>query len=103
MVLTSMAMGGMFQNGFIGSAIGAGVSSVMGAMPGMSALEGQGGLKVIGRTAVAAISGGTASVLAGGKFADGAYSAAFFHLFNHELHRFGPVHQDAALIWVFGN
>ena len=79
-----MAMGGTFQDGFIGSAIGAGVTSALGAMPGMSALEGKGVLKVIGRTAVAAISGGTASVLAGGKFADGAYSAAFFHLFNHE-------------------
>ena len=95
--LTSMAMGGTFQDGFIGSAIGAGVSSVMGAMPGMSALEGKGVLKVIGRTAVAAISGGAASVLAGGKFADGAYSAAFFHLFNSEVHRVTETQQGVEL------
>jgi hypothetical protein len=43
---------------------------------------------------VASISGGAASVLAGGKFADGAYSAAFFHLFNYETHR---VAQEARL------
>jgi hypothetical protein len=42
---------------------------------------------IVGRTAVAAISGGAASVLAGGKFADGAFSAAFFHLFNGETSR----------------
>jgi hypothetical protein len=53
--------------------------------------------KVIGRTAVASISGGAASVLAGGKFADGAYSAAFFHLFNSEAHR---VAQEARLCSV---
>ena len=82
--LTSLAMGGTFQDGFIGSAIGAGVSTALGAIPGLDVLEGPGVAKVIGRTAVASISGGVASVLAGGKFADGAYSAAFFHLFNHE-------------------
>ncbi len=40
---------------------------------------------VAGRTAIAAVSGGVAAVATGGKFADGAYSAAFFHLFNAEL------------------
>ncbi|MCX6858368.1 MAG: hypothetical protein NTV80_26105 [Verrucomicrobia bacterium] len=84
--LMSMAMGGTFQDGLIGSAIGAGVSAVTGAVfPGLDGIEGAKGVLV--RTAIASISGGAASALAGGKFADGAYSAAFFHLFNHESGR----------------
>src|SRR5262249_16575629 len=38
------------------------------------------------RTSIAGIAGGTASVLTGGKFANGAVSAAFAHLFNQEGH-----------------
>jgi uncharacterized protein (TIGR02594 family) len=37
-----------------------------------------------GRTAASAIIGGTASALGGGKFANGAYTAAFQHLLNNE-------------------
>jgi RHS repeat-associated protein len=77
----SEALGGRFKDGFIGSLIGSGVSHMSGAMFGPV----WGRIGVIGRTAVSALSGGTASVLAGGKFADGAYSAAFFHLFNDEM------------------
>jgi hypothetical protein len=78
------AQGGSFKDGFIGSLIGAGVSAVTGAVfPGLDAIEGAKGVLI--RTDIASISGGAASALAGGKFADGAYSAAFFHLFNHEL------------------
>jgi hypothetical protein len=84
--LMSMAMGGTFKDGFIGSAIGAGVSHITGALPFMEDLQGSGAVKVIARTAIASISGGVASVLAGGKFADAAFSAAFFHVFNKELH-----------------
>jgi hypothetical protein len=39
---------------------------------------------VAARTAVAATIGGTASALSGGKFATGAITAAFLHLFNAE-------------------
>jgi hypothetical protein len=42
---------------------------------------------IAARTAIAAIGGGVGSKLAGGSFADGAYSAAFFHLFNQESRR----------------
>ena len=38
----------------------------------------------IGRTAIMAIVGGTASALGGGKFANGAISGAFVHMFNAE-------------------
>jgi hypothetical protein len=37
------------------------------------------------RTAAASIIGGTASVLGGGKFVNGAVSGAFVHLFNAEM------------------
>jgi hypothetical protein len=103
----SMAMGGTFQDGFIGSAIGAGVSVVTGYAFSQQTMESIG---IVGRTAVAAISGGAASALAGGKFADGAFSAAFFHLFNHESSRAFTVdgrvnksalQRDGADIYVF--
>lgn len=37
-------------------------------------------------TAAAAIVGGTASVVGGGKFANGAVSAAFVHMYNYQAH-----------------
>ncbi len=39
---------------------------------------------MIARTAIAAVAGGTASVLSGGKFANGAITGAMAHLFNSE-------------------
>ena len=39
---------------------------------------------VAARTAVAAVAGGTASVLSGGKFANGAITGAFAQLYNGE-------------------
>jgi RHS repeat-associated protein len=38
------------------------------------------------RTAIAAVVGGTAEALGGGKFGNGAVTATFVHLFNAELH-----------------
>jgi RHS repeat-associated protein len=79
----SEAMGGNFKDGFIGGLIGAGVSGVFGrSFSGLSE-----GIGILGRTAVASVSGGVASALAGGKFADGAFAGAFFHLFNNEINR----------------
>ena len=40
---------------------------------------------MVGRTSIMAIIGGTFAKLGGGKFANGAMSAAFVHLFNGEL------------------
>ena len=40
---------------------------------------------IVGRTVIMAVVGGTASVLGGGKFANGAMSGAFVHLFNAEM------------------
>ena len=39
---------------------------------------------MVGRTSIMAIIGGTFARLGGGKFANGALSAAFYHLFNGE-------------------
>jgi hypothetical protein len=46
-----------------------------------------GGWYIAGRTAVAALIGGTAAELAGGKFSNGAWTSALQHLFNQEAHK----------------
>ena len=79
----SAANGGSFKDGFIGGAIGFGVGLPFGGAGGM--IQGSGPGAIAARTAIAAIGGGVGSKLAGGSFADGAYSAAFNHLFNNEL------------------
>jgi hypothetical protein len=69
--------GGEFRHGFYaGFASSAASGPLHAAMPD----------SVTGRTVGAAIIGGTASALGGGKFANGAVSAAFTHLFNDEAH-----------------
>ena len=50
----------------------------------LSSIEGDGPGKVFARTAIAATAGGISAELGGGKFANGALSAAFVHLFNAE-------------------
>ena len=76
------ANGGSFKDGFIGGAIGFGVGLPFGGAGGM--IQGTDLGSIAARTTIAAIGGGVASKLSGGSFADGAYSAAFFHLFNSE-------------------
>jgi len=73
----SQIVNGDFKSGFIGGSI----SSLSG-----SYMEGGRGdsLGVSGRTVVAATAGGIAAELGGGKFGNGAMSAAFVHLFNAE-------------------
>ena len=43
---------------------------------------------IVGRTSIMAIIGGTFAKLGGGKFANGALSAAFVHLFNGEVGKY---------------
>jgi RHS repeat-associated protein len=81
----SEVSGGDFRHGFYSGFSGSIMGSIAGKIgPGYSD-------RSIGaiaqRTALAAVAGGTASVLGGGKFANGAITAAFQHLFNaeHEL------------------
>jgi hypothetical protein len=75
------AMGGKFQDGFISAAASAGFADA-GAFSGIS---GTGPAAVAGRTIGAGVVGGTVSVIGGGKFANGAYTAAFQHLLNYEV------------------
>jgi hypothetical protein len=77
----SMAQGGTFVDGFIANGVGAAAGIVTGDSPLGSVSGGEG---VFFRTAIAAAAGGTASALTGGKFANGAVTAAMAHLFNAE-------------------
>ncbi|MCS7062767.1 MAG: M15 family metallopeptidase, partial [Methylacidiphilales bacterium] len=68
-----------FMSGFIGGAIG----SAAGAFVNSIKLGGTFGLFT--RTAITAAAGGTAAMLGGGNFANGALSAAFTYLFNEAI------------------
>jgi RHS repeat-associated protein len=78
-------MGGRFMDGFLSAAAGA--SSAY--MPGLKGVMGSSGnrdpLGMFYRSMIAGAIGGTASAIGGGKFANGAYTAAFQHLVNAEL------------------
>jgi RHS repeat-associated protein len=74
------ASGGDFKSGFIGAFVGHAVGAGV-----MSKISGSGPGSILARTMVAATAGGLASKWGGGKFANGAVSAAFVHLFNSEF------------------
>ncbi|CAB5500678.1 hypothetical protein THERMOT_1288 [Bathymodiolus thermophilus thioautotrophic gill symbiont] len=73
----SQISGGNFQDGFVGGFIG--------SVAGSNMSEGGDWSDIAGRTAIAATAGGITAELGGGKFSNGARSAAFVHLFNSEL------------------
>jgi hypothetical protein len=75
--MRSAMQGGDFFEGMVSSAAAAGFSKYIN-----DNFE-----TVGGRTTAAAIIGGTAAVIGGGKFANGATSAVFMWLFNEEQHR----------------
>ena len=79
----SVAQGGNFLNGFAIGAAGEGADVGM-REAGLNNVAGDEGRYE--RAMIAGVAGGTASVLTGGKFANGAVSAAFAHLFNDEAH-----------------
>ena len=68
--------GGSFRAGFF-----SGLSSALDV-----GTKGYGGF--VGRTMIMAIVGGTAAAIGGGKFANGAISGAFVHMFNAEAMKF---------------
>jgi hypothetical protein len=81
--LTAEAQGGKFRHGFYASAASAGFDH---SPAGKSLMRsGSGASAMARRTATAAVIGGTASVLGGGKFTNGAVTSAFQHLFNQEV------------------
>jgi hypothetical protein len=80
--LSQEAMGGRFQDGFLSAAASTLLmDSGLGGM--FKGADGPTGM--LGRTAVAAVIGGTAAEIGGGKFANGAMTSAWQHLLNHEL------------------
>jgi hypothetical protein len=77
--------GGNFNDGFIGAGASAFISPAGAFMRGG---EGSGlgmGNPFLGRTATAAVMGGTATAIGGGKFANGALTAGFMHVVNDEV------------------
>ncbi|MGS2724936.1 RHS repeat-associated core domain-containing protein [Porticoccus sp. GXU_MW_L64] len=76
----SELQGGKFGHGFVS----AGLTKAFTSYIGFDYSDGS-TAAVIGRTTVAAIVGGTISELTGGKFGNGAATAAIAHLFNAEL------------------
>ncbi len=61
---------------------------------------------VMGRTTISAVVGGTASVIGGGKFANGAQTAAFAHLLNYELshvNKAAAARANSIFKFFFGN
>ncbi|MEZ5901353.1 MAG: hypothetical protein R3D51_17885 [Hyphomicrobiaceae bacterium] len=98
----SVAQGGSFETGALTGAVAAGSSLLMDSS-GVMGHSGDGNPEYIAeRTAVAAVAGGTASVLSGGKFANGAITGAFAQLYNAEGggpgmgHNGGPALEGAA-------
>ena len=81
------AGGGRFGDGALGAFSGSLLSFIPEAVAGPYGTGGEGAK--IGRMVAAAAVGGTASKLGGGKFANGAWSAAFVSRFNHEQGGFG--------------
>ncbi|ARU55667.1 hypothetical protein OLMES_1592 [Oleiphilus messinensis] len=86
----SAAQGGSFNDGFVSGAFGKAATISLSAVGiyGTDKLLGapKDGIvsKMIARTMVAAVVGGTSSRLAGGRFANGAVTASMQHLFNAE-------------------
>jgi RHS repeat-associated protein len=74
------AMGGKFQDGFLSAAASAGA----GDFGLLGDPNSTGASATASRTIRASVMGGTTSALGGGKFANGAYTAAFQHLLNVE-------------------
>ncbi len=73
--IISVAQGGRFESGFLAGAVGS-VSGKLGKFGGKKGIQ----------LTVAMALGGTASVLGGGKFSNGAVSAAFVVMFNDWRH-----------------
>jgi hypothetical protein len=74
------ATGGQFRHGFYAGFAGSALAKPVGGLaPGGR----------VGQTIAAAVVGGTASAVGGGKFGNGAVSAAFVYLFNHSAHDTG--------------
>ncbi len=75
----NVLQGGTFGHGFISAGLVKGLTPAIGSVGGLEV----GGVS-FAQAAVAAVVGGTVSKISGGKFANGAYTAAFQNLFNQQ-------------------
>ena len=82
--VSSVIQGGKFGRGFLSAGF-AKFATLKLAAAGVFKMENKDFGSVMKRTTAAAIVGGTASKLGGGKFANGAQTAAMAHLLNAEL------------------
>ena len=80
----SVVQGGKFGQGFLSAGFAKFATTSL-TNGGVFNMADRSTGNIVGRTAVAAVVGGTASELGGGKFANGARTAAFAHLVNSEL------------------
>ncbi|KZN34384.1 hypothetical protein N480_22535 [Pseudoalteromonas luteoviolacea S2607] len=84
--ISSIASGGKFGHGFVS----AGFTKMAMGNAGFN-MNNREWTAIAGRTTVAAIVGGTASAITGGKFANGARTAAMMHLVNGEARNIGSI------------
>ena len=75
----SEIQGGNFGHGFASAGL-----TKFASLRGISQIKGKGLDAILGRTLIATVVGGTVSKISGGKFSNGARTAAFAHLFNQE-------------------
>ena len=99
--ITASLQGGKFGHGFLSAGIGAGVG-------GIPALRGVSAGRVAARTVVSAVSAGTVSEITGGKFANGAMTAAFFSLVSSAAQRanrpnFNEMSDQELVDWIHEN
>ena len=73
--------GGEFEAGLYAGAFSSAVGSLM-QLESLKAYTGN----IVTSTAIAAVVGGTASEMGGGKFINGAITGAFINMFNHSAH-----------------
>ena len=94
--ISSVASGGKFGHGFIS----AGFTKLAMGNAGFN-MNNRKWSAIAGRTTVAAVIGGTASTLTGGKFANGAKTAAMMHLLNAEGRKvnYSKIWKDMKQTW----
>ena len=82
----SEMQGGSFGSGFAAGFVGSLAGSAMKVQGANNYFGGEGAAAIAKRTVAAAVVGGTVSEIGGGKFGNGAMTAAIQHLFNQEYH-----------------
>lgn len=94
----SEAEGGNFRSGFYSGAFASAAAPLTHVLGGY-----KGDWHIAERTAIAAAIGGTASRIGGGKFANGAVTGAFVHLFNDEAREHYRGKREAIITYKFGD